>query len=361
MSLRLHILSDRPTNQNTQAFLVPLLLNTDNLSAHGIEIQCFYDIEPAIYECDVLAINNKVWPGNFEDHRNHTLQKLETFAERIKTILYFDRSSSPAHIIPDVLPRVTKYLKTSLLRDRTRYLTPPYGGRLFADFYHRSKKIDDEVPWRYQAVIDEKHLTKLHVSWNTAFGNYSLIGPRLTSFYARCPNPIFLSAPRFYHPPEAARPIDVSCRMSMKYSHNTVAFQRREIARILADFRRTDRVSKIAYVRELKKSKVVASPFGYSEINYKDFETFMYGALLLKPDMSHLETYPDLYRDEETFVAHSWALDDVREKIDRVLSDRNWRLQISSRGQELYRWYVTTQEGQEHFVDRFVAHLEDRP
>lgn len=358
MTMRLHILSDRPTNQNTQAFLLPILVNQAALRDRGVEVRCYFDIGPELCECDVLAINNKVWSGNFQDHRSERIDRLGEFAERIDKVLYFDRSSTPGHIIPDIFPYVTKYLKTSLFHDRSMYLRKLYGGRAFADYYHDRQGIEDEVEHGYSPLTSEAQLAKLGVSWNTGLGNYSLAGPRWMRLYATWPLRAFLLAPRFYHSPLAARPIDVSCRMETNYTHNTVKYQRQEMARILEDYRRTERISKLAYVRELKRSKIVASPFGYSEINYKDFETFMYGACLLKPDMSHLDTYPDLYRKDETYLAHSWLLDDVRDKIEQAMSDPSWRHAVACAGQEKYRWHVSTRGGREQFVERLVAFLD---
>ena len=100
--------------------------------------------------------------------------------------------------------------------------------------------------------------------------------------------------------------------MGLHYKYETVAYQRKKTAQLLASYRRTDRLAKSAYFRELRNSKIVASPFGLSEINYRDFETFICGALLLQPDMSHIETYPDLYCPGETFVSHGWDFDNLR-------------------------------------------------
>lgn len=352
--IRVHVLTDPPIGQNTQAFLVPLLGNRLALRERGIEIKCYYSANPSIYECDVLAINNKIWPGSFENRRSEIVESLGDFAERIDTVLFFDRSSSAGHVIPEVFPFVSKYYKTSLLRDRSSYLRPLYGGRVFAEFYHREFGITDDIKWSYQPIASEVELGKLDISWNTSLGNYAWYGPRLTSLYARFPLRQFLTLPRIYHSPSAQRPVEVSCRMGFDYSHRTVAFQRREVAGLLKKFRRTDRISKFAYYRELKNSKVVVSPFGYSEINYKDFETFLCGALLVKPDMSHLETYPDLYHEGETFVAHSWVLSDLKETIEEILADDRRRIDIARNGQDLYRWHVSTDEGRTQFVDRFL-------
>ena len=42
----------------------------------------------------------------------------------------------------------------------------------------------------------------------------------------------------------------------------------------------------------------MVSPFGFGEITLKDFETFLSGSVLVKPNMSHMETYPNFYIDD---------------------------------------------------------------
>jgi len=143
--------------------------------------------------------------------------------------------------------------------------------------------------------------------------------------------------------------------MALSYKYKTVEYQRRKMAGILAAHRRTDRISKWRYFSELKNSKVVASPFGYSEINYKDFETFICGALLLKPDMTHLETYPSLYLEGETYAPHSWLLEDVPEILAEILDNYGSYLEIARQGQETYRFHVATEDGWEQFADRFAS------
>jgi hypothetical protein len=62
----------------------------------------------------------------------------------------------------------------------------------------------------------------------------------------------------------------------------------------------------------------VVSPFGFGEITLKDFEVFLTGGLLLKPDMSHMQTWPDVFRAGETMAAHAWDLSDFEDTVART-------------------------------------------
>ena len=63
----------------------------------------------------------------------------------------------------------------------------------------------------------------------------------------------------------------------------------------------------------MRRSRIGFSPFGWGEVCFRDFETVALGAVLVKPDMGHLETYPDIYEDGVTYKAVRWDLSDLPE------------------------------------------------
>jgi hypothetical protein len=75
------------------------------------------------------------------------------------------------------------------------------------------------------------------------------------------------------------------------------------------------RISYGQYIKELRNSKLCISPFGYGEICWRDFEAMATGALLLKPDVSHLRLANDYFRPFETYVPLRWDLSDLDEKV----------------------------------------------
>ncbi len=356
--ISVHLLAGPPATQNTRAFLAPLLANRRRLRHVGIEVRCFAELADDLPDCDVLALSNTFWPGPWRARRSEALDLLAGLAERASRLIYFDRSSPPGSINADILPLVARYYKMALYRDRAQHARRHYGLRLFTDFYHQNHGIEDSEPACSEA-LDEAGLAKLRVSWNTGLANYSLLGPRLSSFHVHWPLRFWLRPPSRFCPPSTARKIPLSCRMGLSYERQTVAYQRQQMALLLADFRRTDRLSKPAYFREMRHSRIVVSPFGYNEINYKDFETFVCGALLLKPDMSHLETYPDFFRPGETFVRHDWDLNDVVQTVDEILANYQRYLPIARAGQALYRHHVASPAGDEEFVRRFQGLMEE--
>ena len=101
------------------------------------------------------------------------------------------------------------------------------------------------------------------------------------------------------------------------------------------------RVSREAYVRELFSSKICFSPFGYGEVCWRDYEAVLCGALLVKPDMAHIETCPDIFRPFETYVPVRWDLADLEEKILYYLSHSEQSIAIAGRARALMSNYIT--------------------
>ena len=109
----------------------------------------------------------------------------------------------------------------------------------------------------------------------------------------------------------------------------------------------------------MKNNKVVVSLFGLGEITLKNFEVFLCGSLLLKPDMSHMETYPDLFINGVTMAIHDWTRGDISEAIAEIVNDYNRYVERAVNGQERYRKHLATEDGYGEFAERFRSIFAD--
>jgi hypothetical protein len=107
------------------------------------------------------------------------------------------------------------------------------------------------------------------------------------------------------------------------------------------------------YYRELTDAKIVLSPFGWGEVCFRDFEAILSGALLFKPDMSHLKTWPDVYIPYETYVPLDWDGQDLLDKTKQYMEDDKERKRIA---ENAYHRYQDELSG---LVDRFCSLLGD--
>jgi hypothetical protein len=118
-------------------------------------------------------------------------------------------------------------------------------------------------------------------------------------------------------------------------------------------------VSKRAYARELRQARLTISPFGWGEINQKDFECFLAGTAVVKPDVAWLETWPNWFKADETYVPYRWDFSDLLEVVERFLRQDCERRGIAAAAQDLYRFHVATSAGAEAFCERFLAIIAD--
>ena len=95
-------------------------------------------------------------------------------------------------------------------------------------------------------------------------------------------------------------------------------------------------VSQRRFNHEVANSRITLSPFGWGELCLRDFEAVRGGSLLLKPDMSHLETWPDIFVPGETYAPFDWEARDLVERARAWLADETGRARVARRAYESY-------------------------
>jgi glycosyltransferase involved in cell wall biosynthesis len=70
-------------------------------------------------------------------------------------------------------------------------------------------------------------------------------------------------------------------------------------------------------------SKIVLAPLGYGEMAPRDIEAVSFGSILIKPDMSYIDSNPMWYEDGKTYISCKHDYSDLEEKIDYVLDNFN--------------------------------------
>jgi len=348
---RIHVLSRGFQTPNGRAFLFPLTVWRRALAEYGLDCRIFHTPSPALTDCDALLVDSKFHRDRWSNDKPAVLAEFSEWAARCR-VIYCDTTDSSGWLQPDLLPIVHRYAKAQMLRDRGGYLKPLYGHSSYAEYYHVKFNVDDSQPEWSSPVVDPKLLDKLCVSWNSGLADYSLYGPARMALYDWLPAASLLRFPDAIASPSSARPRDVSARFGTAYARASVAAQRRLIKDKLATYHLdTAKLSRRAYFAELQASKVVVSPFGYGEITLKDFEVLLTGGLLLKPDMSHMETWPDLFRADETMLAHRWDLSDLSEVLERALGDPSRLGALAEAGQKVYRAHTSTPGAAVLFAD----------
>ena len=83
-----------------------------------------------------------------------------------------------------------------------------------------------------------------------------------------------------------------------------------------------ERVSEHQYHQNMYDSKIIFSPYGFGAYGApRDIQAFQYGCVLIKPRMDWINTTPDMYIENETYIACEHDFSDLEEKTDYVLSN----------------------------------------
>ena len=273
------------------------------------------------------------WRHSPEEFREQ-LASLPSPPDRPPLALFdtFDQTSSPYF---DALPFVDLYVKSQLLRDRSAYRVPFAGGFILSDWVNRTLGVELNG-WSFGVPMTEPDDPKLLCGWNMG-------GARLYRYIER------LS--RLFAPSWGDRPIQISRRFSVpvpggharwEWYQEYRRFSGLRIAELGRDFRLSGNtpLSYRDYVRELGSSQLAFSPFGWGEVCFRDFEAVAAGAVLVKPDMSHLETHPNIYEDRETYLAVRWDLADLADVCRWALDHPDEARRIAANARRRVRDYL---------------------
>lgn len=238
----------------------------------------------------------------------------------------------------EVLPFVDLFYTKAIFRDREIYRRPLYGKELYSDYYHRKYGVVDPDARDRAVVADARDLEKLRLSWNIGVGDYPrgklrqragvavsrVLGPRSSvAFRSRAgfrADAVDRNRGRY---PIHAR-IGLISRPSISYQRTLILTHLEGDGRFL-----TGRTSQAQFNREIRDSRIVLSPFGWGELCLRDFETILAGALLLKPDMSHIDTWPNVFVPGETYVPFGWDAEDLVERASHYLDHEEERKRIA--------------------------------
>lgn len=279
---------------------------------------------------------------------NHKFKDIDTTAilnqlrGRYKNLSIFDDGARTSLDFPQALPIVDSYFHCQLFSNTENYKRPVNRGQLYSEYYSEIG-IEDHDNYTSIPIDDESLLKKIHLAWNIGAGCYPRkdllrkAGLIVANFISPGLLPFFYTHPQNSPYPQNDEKFDVQARFSIQ-SVPTIAYQRERVlekvkndSRVLTGF-----ISPGKFKEEIKNTKIVLSPFGWGEVCFRDFEAVLNGALLLKPDMSHLVTWPDIYQPYETYVPFRWDCEDLVEKTDEYLNNDEKRKTITKNAYNVY-------------------------
>ena len=302
-----------------------LIENIEYFKSNGYEINFYNKEVEGLLDCDILFLSSRFfYKSNFKI--NTITSTLQRYSKINSNIIWFDLRDSAGTTQFEVLPYVKLYLKGQIYRDLSKYETPFYGGRMYTDYYFNKYNISDTNLYE-MSTLKKEYFKKIQVSWNLGVIRFDYLNN--LDFFKK----IYL---RFKGKNEflKIKEIDYSIKFlekkyrtfavfNLKFPRASVAYQRKLALKKLDKINHFNdvfniKLSKKKYLKKMSSSKYVLSCYGWGEICYRDWEAVTSNSLILKPDMSNIDTWPNLYSSHKTYIPLSWDLSDLEHQIESL-------------------------------------------
>ena len=245
-------------------------------------------------------------------------------------LVYFDGDDDINIQWPGILSMVDLYVKKHTFSDNNAYLSRYVGKSNLTDYIARNYGTsfsEDIIP--ASGGVKFEDLRKICLGWNIALDD------KISDLIENITRMATLA-----NDAAAEKVFDISCRV---VSPNTWMYPLRQEAikrieglskqfRVIAP---RERVPQDQYYQEMQRSRICVSPFGYGEICWRDFEAVACGCLLVKPDMGHVRTAPNIFLPEVTYAPVKWNYSDLEEKCAFYLQNEIERKAIVDRARKL--------------------------
>ncbi|MFX0138284.1 MAG: hypothetical protein ACFFDN_31880 [Candidatus Hodarchaeota archaeon] len=328
----------------------PVWLYKNELKKKGVKIRFLnrFNLKYSKFS-KIIGIDSR-YP-NLAENLIDVVKKLRDQADYL---LWFDMSDSSSRAYWPALKYFDRFFKRTLLKDLSLYRKKYYKRSIFVDYYKRNYNTGGHIISPSGHDLDPKYHKKIALSWNLALCDYRFSG-KLSEYLCGFSRKYNL---KFYKP-NLNRKLLFSANFNISRSSHLVYFQREKLGKFLKkkyksnDYVSIGRIQKKKYLQTQRSSKAIFSPFGWGEVCYRDIETFLAGAALIKPNMEHIETWPNLFKKNETYIPISWKIEDWDKEIPEILSNETLLLKVAKTGQNQYK-KLFTREGRDFFCDRFI-------
>jgi len=300
------------------------------------------------------------------------MTKLEKIVKQTKKTIFFDISDSAGMLYESAFGIFENYYKKQIYVDKNYYTDPKLKDpRLHVNKYINNKNNHSRSLAMNYSHLNSTEINRIKISWNVGIGDYrtfiseyNYFNPTILSFQTKVlgrsihlPNYKF----RYQNIDNRNKIFDViSCfNLYENNKNNEISLHRKQTLNMVENLKEkysiiTGFFPKNEYYNYLYNSKIGVSPFGWGEITWKDFELFMNGSILLKPDMNHLNTWPDYFISNKTYIPYKWDALNLNDLIDELFSDIDAYNKIALFGQQNFKNYNVV-INPDPFINRFKS------
>lgn len=284
---------------------------------------------------DLLILIRKYHDGLTSEE--NIILELIKLRKNFTKIIYFDDSATAVNMFFSAFPYLDQYWKRSCLRDKSLYKKNFFDGHVFSDYYYSKYDINNTNQKFFNSTIKKNtDLNKLKLCWNIGIGAYPLNKKSILDKYyplmrkiitgmSILPSikPVFFLVSNYFDRMKKELKKEISFQNKLKkissrfisssYS-KSIGFQR-ELLRDKISNNESFLVGlkdKRDYIKETFEVFGILSPYGWGEICYRDFEATIGGSYLIKPDMSHIDTWPNIY-ERDMYYPLCWDFSNLHE------------------------------------------------
>tara|TARA_B100000989_G_scaffold298468_1_gene287943 strand:- start:4510 stop:5643 length:1134 start_codon:yes stop_codon:yes gene_type:complete len=328
----------------------------DELKEAGYEITFYDGINKKFYNSDFIIIDSRLITDTyinkirkkFSFNLNYDyLENIFKISKKNPNIIWLDLTDSSGTTSFEVLPYVKKYVKKQFYKDKDFYRKSFFRNRYYSDFYQKKFSLEQDYKFKVHKLLEE-YDNKLVLGWNIGVGNFfdivnsNYINKYKTIFQSLTSNnfkELYKNCLGFHNKKRKIRDVFCSFNLRKNSMKKSIHFQREKVYSILKDHYkiRNDRLNHKQYLTRLRESKVSVGAFGWGEICYREFEAIKMGAAVVFPKVDYLETWPNVYQDNFSYLSYELDFSNLIERIDSILNDQDLQESLIVNSQRIYR------------------------
>ena len=301
---------------------------------YGIEANFFSKIDHSFLEGDYLFLNSRSF-STINERIN--LDNLKKIYSKNKNLYWFDMRDSAGTTQFEVLPHVKKYIKKQFYKDKTIYSKKLEGGRFYTDHYIKKHKIKDHKIYD-QELLNIENYKKLILGWNLGvayFFDYIKFSKldyflELINFKYLNKKNYKMKLPFYENWSRDNEKYDFISLKNTNFYRQSVGFQRKKLKEVLKKNNNKKKIiegrfNKKKYLKALRNSKVSVGAYGWGEVCYREFEAITCGTSFMTADMSNIETWPNIYHENETYLSYDLNFNNFNDNLNKLINDKNLR------------------------------------
>ena len=339
-------------NYKSHHDVFPLRVYKNKIAKINIRLSFFHNLNNKALKGDAIFISSyqakKCFNSFAKKNRiknNDFLSILELIKNYGLSVIWFDTSDTTSFYFSHLIGIVDVYLKNQFIIKKNNHSNSFVNSNPYYDYFlkkiekNKNRKIINHQKNNYENVMLGWNLAlsdwKIH-SQNRLYRALNILFPSINSDISFNKNPINKRKNNLWFFAE-------NKKNNQGISSNITNYHRTLLRQSIKKYNNKHNFTNYNesgleyndYLNLLIKTAVVVSPFGKGEICYRDFEALFSGCVLIKPDMNHLKTWPNIYIPMKTYIPCAWDFSDLEQKVNWVNNNLSQAQDIATYGQNM--------------------------